>query len=130
MALLINEDCVNCGVCEPECPNEAISEGDDIFVIEWERCTECVGWYEEAQCVEVCPVDCIPKDPEHVETNEQLLEKKELLVNGGEPLGAGEPPVADCKNSLGRVSSLLARKSYCKLGPAARWRRFAGHAGP
>ena len=59
MALLINEDCVNCGVCEPECPNEAISEGDDIFVIEWESCTECVGWYEEPQCVEVCPVDCI-----------------------------------------------------------------------
>ena len=83
MALLINEDCVNCGVCEPECPNEAISEGDDIFVIEWEHCTECVGWYEEPQCVEVCPVDCIPKDPEHVETNEELLEKKELLVNGG-----------------------------------------------
>ncbi len=83
MALLINEDCVNCGVCEPECPNEAISEGDDIFVIEWERCTECVGWYEDPQCVEVCPVDCIPKDPEHVETNEELLEKKELLVNGG-----------------------------------------------
>jgi ferredoxin len=83
MALLINEDCVNCGVCEPECPNEAISEGDDIFVIEWESCTECVGWYEDPQCVEVCPVDCIPKDPEHVETNEQLLEKKELLVNGG-----------------------------------------------
>ena len=58
MSLLINEDCVNCGVCEPECPNEAISEGDDIYVIDWEHCTECVGWYEEAQCVEVCPVDC------------------------------------------------------------------------
>ena len=83
MALMINEDCVNCGVCEPECPNEAISEGDDIFVIDWEHCTECVGWYEEAQCVEVCPVDCIPKDPEHEETQEQLLEKKEKLVDGG-----------------------------------------------
>ena len=83
MALMINEDCVNCGVCEPECPNEAISEGDDIFVIDWEHCTECVGWYEEAQCVEVCPVDCIPKDPEHEETQEQLLEKKEKLVAGG-----------------------------------------------
>jgi len=83
MALLITEDCVNCGVCEPECPNEAISEGDDIFVIDWEHCTECVGWYEEAQCVEVCPVDCIPKDPEHEETHEQLMEKKENLVNGG-----------------------------------------------
>jgi len=83
MALLINDDCVNCGVCEPECPNEAISEGDDIFVIEWESCTECVGWYEDTQCVEVCPVDCIPKDPEHVETKEELLAKKEVLVNGG-----------------------------------------------
>ena len=82
MALLINEDCVNCGVCEPECPNEAISEGDDIYVIDWEKCTECVGWYEEAQCVEVCPVDCIPKDPEHVETQEELLVKKEALVDG------------------------------------------------
>ncbi len=82
MALLINEDCVNCGVCEPECPNEAISEGDDIYVIDWEHCTECVGWYEEAQCVEVCPVDCIPKDPEHVESQEELLTKKEALVNG------------------------------------------------
>ena len=83
MSLMINEDCVNCGVCEPECPNEAISEGDDIFVIDWEHCTECVGWYEEAQCVEVCPVDCIPKDPEHEETQEELLEKKEKLVDGG-----------------------------------------------
>ena len=82
MALLINEDCVNCGVCEPECPNEAISEGDDIYVIDWEHCTECVGWYEEAQCVEVCPVDCIPKDPDHVETQEELLTKKEALVDG------------------------------------------------
>ena len=62
MALLINEDCVNCGVCEPECPNEAITEGDEIYVIEWEKCTECVGWYEDPQCVEVCPVDCIPMD--------------------------------------------------------------------
>ena len=83
MALLITEDCVNCGVCEPECPNEAISEGDDIFVIECEHCTECGGGYEEAQCVEGCPVDCIPKDPEHEETKEELLEKKERLVNGG-----------------------------------------------
>ena len=102
MALLINEDCVNCGVCEPECPNEAISEGDDIFVIEWERCTECVGWYEEAQCVEVCPVDCIPKDPEHEETKEQLLEKKRksgkrrLTTRRGanRPCGRGQRAIA------------------------------------
>ena len=83
MSLIITEDCVNCGVCEPECPNEAISEGDDVFVIDWEHCTECVGWYEEPQCVEVCPVDCIPNDPEHVESKEELLTKKEALVDGG-----------------------------------------------
>ncbi len=82
MALTITEDCVNCGVCEPECPNEAITEGDEIYIIDWEKCTECVGWYEDPQCVEVCPVDCIPGDPEHVETQEELLAKKEALVNG------------------------------------------------
>ena len=79
MSLLITEDCVNCGVCEPECPNEAISEGDDIFVIDWEHCTECVGWYEEAQCVEVCPVDCIVPDKDNVESIAELQFKAKHL---------------------------------------------------
>lgn len=80
MALLINDECVNCGVCEPECPNEAITEGDDIYVIAWEKCTECVGHHDEPQCIEVCPVDCIPKDPAHEESKEELQAKKEALA--------------------------------------------------
>ncbi len=81
MALLINDECVNCGVCEPECPNEAISEGDDMYVIDWAKCTECVGHHEEPQCIEVCPVDCILKDLEHEETKEELQAKKDALTS-------------------------------------------------
>lgn len=75
MALYITEDCINCDVCEPECPNEAISQGDEYYEIDPDLCTECVGHYETPQCVEVCPVDCILKDPEHEETEEQLMDK-------------------------------------------------------
>ena len=80
MALLITDECVNCGVCEPECPNEAITEGDDIYVIDPEKCTECVGHYDEPQCVDVCPVDCIPKDPDNEESQEELQAKFEKLT--------------------------------------------------
>lgn len=80
MALLINDECVNCGVCEPECPNEAITEGDDLYIINWNKCTECVGHHDEPQCIEVCPVDCIVKDPAHEETKEELLAKKESIA--------------------------------------------------
>ncbi|MBW7859974.1 MAG: YfhL family 4Fe-4S dicluster ferredoxin [Rhodocyclaceae bacterium] len=59
MALIINEDCINCDVCIPECPNDAISEGEEIFVIDTAKCTECEGYYDSPQCVEVCPVDAI-----------------------------------------------------------------------
>lgn len=79
MALMINEECVNCGVCEPECPNEAISEGEDIYVIDPHKCTECVGFYDEPQCVDVCPVDCIVTDPENTETKEELQAKFERI---------------------------------------------------
>jgi ferredoxin len=75
MALKIDDDCINCDVCEPECPNEAIYMGEEIYEIDWKKCTECVGHYDEPQCVEVCPVDCIPKDQDHAETNEDLLAK-------------------------------------------------------
>lgn len=80
MAMLINEECINCGACEPDCPNEAISEGDDIYVIEPAKCTECVGHFDEPKCVEVCPVDdCIVKDPNNEETQDQLQAKFEAL---------------------------------------------------
>lgn len=75
MALWITEECINCDVCEPECPNEAIYQGEEIYEIDPDLCTECVGHFETSQCVEVCPVDCIPKNPNHVETQDQLYQK-------------------------------------------------------
>ena len=80
MALLITDECINCDVCEPECPNDAISAGDEIYIIDPNLCTECVGHFETSQCVEVCPVDCIPFDPNVVETQEELMEKYKLLT--------------------------------------------------
>jgi ferredoxin len=75
MALLINSLCINCDVCEPACPNQAITQGEEIYFIHPERCTECVGHFDEPQCVVVCPVECIDKDPAHPETEQQLLLK-------------------------------------------------------
>ncbi len=80
MSLIITDECINCDVCEPECPNGAISQGDTIYVIDPAKCTECVGHYDTPQWVEVCPVDCIPHDPNHVETKEQLQAKYEKLM--------------------------------------------------
>ncbi len=80
MALMITDECINCDVCEPECPNEAISPGDEIYVIDPDKCTECVGHYDEPQCQQVCPVDCIPLDPERPESREQLMEKYHRLT--------------------------------------------------
>jgi len=94
MALLITDECINCGACEPECPNTAIYEGGvkwelnnsdfkpisaDYFYIVPDKCTECVGFYDEPQCMSVCPVDCIIKDPDRVESREELLLKKKRL---------------------------------------------------
>ncbi len=79
MALLITDECINCDVCEPECPNSAISQGVEFYVIDPARCTECVGHFDTPQCREVCPVDCIPLDPEHEETREMLFAKYERL---------------------------------------------------
>ncbi len=75
MALMITDECINCDVCEPECPNGAISQGEEIYVINPNLCTECVGHFDTPQCVEVCPIACIPLDLDVVETKEQLLEK-------------------------------------------------------
>ena len=80
MALRITDECINCDVCEPACPNEAISMGEHIYVIDPDRCTECVGHFEEAQCVSLCPVDCIPKDEAHPETEAELRAKYFRLV--------------------------------------------------
>jgi len=80
MALMITDACINCDVCEPECPNDAIAQGPEIYVIDPAKCTECVGHFDTPQCREVCPVDCIPLDPDHSETRVQLLRKYEGLM--------------------------------------------------
>ncbi len=80
MALKITDACINCDVCEPECPNGAISPGEEFYVIDPGKCTECVGHFDQPQCREVCPVDCIPLDPEHVEGRDELLAKYHRLV--------------------------------------------------
>jgi ferredoxin len=79
MALTITDECTNCDACVPVCPNDAISEGDIIYEIKPDLCTECVGHEDESQCVVVCPVDCCVPDPDHQETREQLQAKFEAL---------------------------------------------------
>lgn len=75
MALMITDECINCDVCEPECPNHAITMGVEYYVIDPMKCTECVGHFDEPQCVQICPVECIPHNPEYLETHEQLMAK-------------------------------------------------------
>ena len=75
MALLITDQCINCDVCEPECPNDAIYQGELIYEIAPDKCTECVGHHLTQKCVEVCPVDCIIVDPAHTETRDELQQK-------------------------------------------------------
>ena len=83
MALMITDECINCDVCEPECPNEAISMGTEIYQINPDKCTECVGHFDEPQCVQVCPVECIPINPQRVESQDALLAKFERLQRVG-----------------------------------------------
>lgn len=85
MAYKITDECISCGACEPECPNEAIIEGETIYIIDPDKCTECVGSYESSRCAEVCPVDCCESDPEQEENREQLLEKWRRLHPGETP---------------------------------------------
>lgn len=98
MALMITDECINCDVCEPECPNEAISLGPEIYRIDPSRCTECVGHFDQPQCVQVCPVACIPVDPAHVEDRETLWQKyRRLQAQATEQAAARQPqpPLAD-----------------------------------
>ena len=75
MALMITDECINCDVCEPECPNNAIYMGEEHYDLLHDKCTECVGHFDEPQCVAICPVACIPTNPEHQETRETLMQK-------------------------------------------------------
>ena len=109
MALMITDECINCDVCEPECPNEAIFLGPEIYQIDAAKCTECVGHFDEPQCVQVCPVECIPVNPSFVETREQLLTKFHRLQSGSvsAPL-PGTAAAADVDASPACAPPLLA----------------------
>jgi len=105
MALMITDECINCDVCEPECPNQAIYMGESIYEIDPAKCTECVGHFDEPQCVQVCPVECIPVSPDQVENADSLWAKYRRLqaqareatatvaVEAG-PLGSGATDAA------------------------------------
>jgi ferredoxin len=75
MSLRITEECINCDVCEPECPNGAIAQSEETYIIDPALCTECVGHFTNSQCIDVCPVDCIINDPDNVESKDQLQHK-------------------------------------------------------
>lgn len=79
MSTTITEECINCGVCEPECPNEAISEGEETFQIDPALCTECVGFHGEEQCAAVCPVDCCVPDPNNREEEDALFARAKAI---------------------------------------------------
>ena len=75
MVMMITDECINCDVCEPACPNDAISQGAEIYEIDPNLCTECVGHFDKPQCVEVCPIDCIPLTPDIKESKDELMQK-------------------------------------------------------
>ena len=90
MSTMITEECISCGACEPECPNQAISEQDDIYVIDPELCTECVGFHDAEQCAAVCPVDCCVPDPNNAE-EEALLVDRAKAIHPDKEFGAEVP---------------------------------------
>ena len=85
MAYKITDECISCGACEAECKNQAISEGETSYVIDPDKCTECVGYHDSPKCAEVCPVEAPKPDPDHAESKEQLLEKWRKLHPGEVP---------------------------------------------
>ncbi|NLO81188.1 MAG: YfhL family 4Fe-4S dicluster ferredoxin [Xanthomonadaceae bacterium] len=88
MSLYITDECINCDVCEPVCPNEAIFQGPEIYEIDPDRCTQCVGHFDEPQCQQICPVECILPDPNRPESQEELYAKFLRLTQGKAVEGA------------------------------------------
>jgi len=85
MAFVICVDCISCGMCIEVCPNDAISESDSVYIIDPNLCTECVGDFEEPQCIRICPVDAIASDPEHCESQDELLKKEKHILDQRDP---------------------------------------------
>ena len=90
MATIITDECINCGACEPECPNNAISEGDDIYIIDPNLCTECVGFHGDEACQSVCPVECCIPNPDIRESESELLDRAVQLHADQTFLAEGE----------------------------------------
>ena len=122
MALLITDECINCDVCEPECPNQAISMGEDFYQIDPNRCTECVGHFDEPQCRKVCPVDCIPVNPDFVETNEALYQKYLRLT--AEKRLAADVPKYDA-DSIAEMKKRGLTVVEISAAEQAAWRKAA-----
>lgn len=97
MATHITDECINCGACEPECPNEAISEGDDLYVIDPNLCTECVGFHDYEACQAVCPVECCVPDPDRRESEETLYQRAQEIHPDKQ-----FPPLGDLPPELSR----------------------------
>ena len=108
MALLITDECINCDVCEPECPNDAIYMGEEIYEIDPHKCTECVGHFDEPQCVQVCPVACIPLNPQFVESQEKLWDKYRRLT-ADKTAAKTQYKLAEILSFPRRRESILAR---------------------
>ena len=104
MSTMITVECINCGACEPECPNEAISQGEDIFVIDPQLCTECVGFHEQEACAAVCPVDCCIPDPNIVESEAALYDRAKRIHPD-----VNLPPLAQLPPSLSRFRKAAQR---------------------
>jgi ferredoxin len=97
MSTVITADCINCAACEPECPNDAITQGEDIFIINAALCTECVGFHDAEACQAVCPVECCVTDPEHEEA-EEVLYQRVLQLHPDDKF----PPLAELPPELSR----------------------------
>jgi Fe-S-cluster-containing hydrogenase component 2 len=126
MATMITTDCINCGACEPECPNNAISQGETIFVIDPKLCTECVGFHDYEACAAVCPVDCCVTDPNNIETEEVLIARARALHQETQfddnfesrfRKGQGKPAVAGAKKEA--PGSAASRADETKNAPAS-----------
>src|ERR1700722_18688906 len=125
MATYITADCINCGACEPECPNEAISEGDEIYLIDPELCTECVGFYDHEACQAVCPVECCLPDPNRPEDEKLLLERAIKLHPEALPqVGRACASSCCCRCSSRRAArgAAAACRSWCRRGRCRRGR--------
>ena len=115
MATMITTECINCGACEPECPNNAISQGDPIYVIDPLLCTECVGFHDYEACAAVCPVDCCVTDPNNIESEDVLINRAKSLhpeTNFGDSFQSGDSSAGEVGGHCSWSSSLADGGNY------------------